>query len=177
MHSKFNLSLSEHVARSEIEPMLIRLIDNLSGVVYRRKHDVAWTMEFVSRAWRDLTGYDPHRFIGNASVAFADLIAPEDRGRVFAAIDAAVNGGRRGTITYRVRAAHGGMIAVEDRFCPVRAVSGKTVVIEGVIDRASPRRRRYHGGRLLCRWTLSADRISASTGQSERSKHHTHEEA
>lgn len=177
MHPELKLPLSLYVARPNFEPMLMRLIDNLSGFVYRRKHDGAWTMEFVSRACRDLTGYDPHRFIGNASLAFADLIAPEDRKRAFAAVDAAVSGGRRGRTTYRIRAAHGSMIVVDDRFSPVRAASGETVAIEGVIDRAIPHRRYCRDGRLLDRWAPSANRIPVSTERDAQPEHYTYEEA
>lgn len=59
-----------------------RLIGNLSGFFYRRRPDSGWSMDFVSGRCRDITGYDPHRFIGNASIAFGDLIARTDWKRV-----------------------------------------------------------------------------------------------
>ncbi len=120
----------------ECAPALSRLIENLSGFVYRRRHDATWTMEFVSDGCRDLTGYDPHRFIANESVAFADLIAPADRARVNALVRSAVRHRSRATIDYFIRAAHGLWLNVEDRFTPVFDAAGRLRAIEGVIDRA-----------------------------------------
>ena len=115
---------------------LARLIGNLRGFVYRRQHDRSWTMEFVSSGCRDLTGYDPHRFIRNESVAFAELIAPADRERVDAVIRSAVRHRSRATVDYFIRAAHGLWVNIEDRFTPVFDAAGRLVAIEGVIDRA-----------------------------------------
>ena len=92
-----------------------RLVANLSGFAYRRLDDLSWTMEFVSEGCRDVTGYDPHRFIGNASIAFADLIAPRDRARVEERVHLAVLHRHRATIEYAIRTAHGSWARVEDR--------------------------------------------------------------
>ena len=124
---------------SSIDPrqMLRRLIINLAGVVYRRRHDNRWTMEFISDTCRDLTGYDGHRFRPNQSLAFAELIHPDDQVRVRTAIDAALGSKRRLALTYRIRAAHGTFVTVEDRLVGVYDDMGAVVAIEGVIDRAA----------------------------------------
>ncbi len=114
---------------------LTRLIGNLRGFVYRRRHDAPWTMEFVSAGCRDVTGYDPHRFIANASLAFGDLIAPADRLRVDERVRFAARQQQRGTVEYRIRTAHGAWVQVEDRFAPVVNAAGEVLAIEGIIDR------------------------------------------
>jgi PAS domain-containing protein len=116
--------------------MLARLIGNLRGFVYRRRPDASWTMEFVSAGCREVTGFEPHRFIGNASIAFADLIASGDRPRVDARVELAVERRRPTAVEYRLRTAHGVWTVVEDRFTPVFDESGALVAIEGIIDRA-----------------------------------------
>lgn len=113
-----------------------RLIGNLRGFVYRRRHDARWTMEFISEASRDITGYDPHRFIHNESLAFADLIAPGDRLRVNRLVEHAVRSRRRLALEYHIRSAHGLLLRVEDRLAPVFNSAGRLLGIEGVIDRA-----------------------------------------
>ncbi len=114
---------------------LARLIGNLSGFFYRRCHDSRWTMEYVSAGCRDVTGYDPHRFIGNASIAFGDLIARSDRERVDERVRLAVLHRQRATVEYALRTAHGGWLRVEDRFTPVVDAAGRVHAIEGLVDR------------------------------------------
>jgi PAS domain-containing protein len=115
---------------------LDRLIGNLSGFLYRRQLDSNWTIDFVSDGCRDITGYDPHRFIANASIAFGDLIAGTDRKRVDERVEFAIRHRRRATVEYLIRTAHGAWVQVEDRFTPVVSAAGKVVAIEGIIDRS-----------------------------------------
>jgi PAS fold. len=115
---------------------LSRLIGNLSGFVYRRRDDPHWTMEFVSEGCRDLTGYDPHRFIDPASIAFGDLVARADWSRANERVRLAILHRRRATVRYRLRTAYGAWVQVEDRFTPVVDADGRVLAIEGVIDRA-----------------------------------------
>jgi hypothetical protein len=128
--------VSDFFSSADCSATLARLVGNMSGFVYRRRHDVRWTMEFTSAGWRDITGYDPHRFIANQSLAWADLIAPGDWKRVNDAVRAAVQDRRRATVQYLIRAAHGIGVPVEDRFIPVFNATGQVLAIEGVIDHA-----------------------------------------
>ena len=115
---------------------LTRLIGNLSGFLYRRRLDPRWTMDFVSAGCRDITGYDPHRFIANASIAFGDLIARSDWKRVNERVRLAAAHRQRATVEYLIRTAHGAWLQVEDRLTPIVNASGKLIAIEGIIDRA-----------------------------------------
>lgn len=119
----------------DCDAALTRLIGNLRGFVYRRRPDARWTMDFVSAGCRDVTGYDPHRFIANASLAFGDLIAPADRPRVDERVRFAARHRQRATVEYRIRTAHGAWALVEDRFAPVVNAAGEVLAIEGIIDR------------------------------------------
>ncbi len=119
----------------DCDATLTRLLGNLSGFLYRRRHDARWTMDFVSAGCRDVTGYDPHRFIANASLSFGDLIAPADRPRVDERVRFAVRHRQRATVEYRIRTAHGAWAPVEDRFAPVVNAAGEVLAIEGIIDR------------------------------------------
>jgi len=113
-----------------------RLIGNLSGFLYRRRLDPNWTMDFVSDGCRDITGYDPHRFIANASIAFGDLIARTDWKRVDERVQFAIRHRRGATVEYLIRTAHAAWLQVEDRFTPVVSAAGKVLAIEGIIDRS-----------------------------------------
>jgi len=63
----------------ERERVLSTLISNLPGFVYRCKNDPDWTMEYLSDGCLDITGYSPRDFIGNATLAYNDIILPDYR--------------------------------------------------------------------------------------------------
>ncbi|MGV8128295.1 MAG: PAS domain S-box protein [Methanolinea sp.] len=63
----------------ERERFLSTLISNLPGFAYRCRNDRDWTMEYISEGCRDLTGYAPDDFIGNATLTFNDIILPDYR--------------------------------------------------------------------------------------------------
>ena len=149
MTSSFHHPVSSFLSCADCRATLERLVGNLSGFVYRRLHDARWTMEFISAGCRNITGYDPHRFIANQSIAFADLIAPLDWSRVNEQVNAAAHNGRRATLDYFIRAAHGAWVQVEERLTPVVNAAGKLVAIEGVIDLARWPARKI--GRASCR--------------------------
>ena len=115
---------------------LRRLIGNLHGFAYRRRHDSRWTMDFISVGCRNVTGYDPHRFMANGSIAFADLVAPLDRPRVNERVRHAVRHRHRVLMDYALHTAHGALVRVEDRFTPIFDTTGKLLAIEGVVDLA-----------------------------------------
>lgn len=128
--------ISDFVSCIDCQTTVARLIGNLGGFVYRRRHDARWTMDFVSDGCRDVTGYDPHRFIANQSLAFGDLVARADWQRVNEQVHMAVNHQRRATIEYLIRTAHGAWVLVEDRLTPVVNAAGIVLAIEGIVDRA-----------------------------------------
>ncbi len=107
---------------------------NLRGFAYRRHHDRLWTMQWVSDGFLGVTGYDSHRIIKNRSLSFANLIVAEDLPGTAAAIDRALKGRHRATVTYRIKAAHQAAVTVEDRLVGVYDAFGAVVAIEGIID-------------------------------------------
>lgn len=116
--------------------LLWRLVANLRGFAYRRRNDESWTMEWVSDAFRNVTGYDPHRFGYNQSLSFANLIFPADLPVVSAKINSALTSRHRTTVTYRIKAAHHAVVTVEDRLVGVYDAFGTLIAIEGIIDLA-----------------------------------------
>jgi PAS domain-containing protein len=130
------IPVSKFVPCVDCQATVARLIGNISGFVYRRRHDARWTMDFVSEGCRDVTGYDPHRFLANQSLAFADLIARADWKRVNDQVRIAAQHRRHIVLEYLIRAAHGAWVLVEDRLTPVVNAAGTVLAVEGVMDRA-----------------------------------------
>jgi len=84
-----------------------RLLENLPGFIYRCANDRDWTMDYISSGCVELLEYQPEDLINNKTVAFGDLIEPEDRDMVFTEIQKAVNEYKSYIIEYRIRTASG----------------------------------------------------------------------
>jgi len=63
----------------ERERFLSTLISNLPGFAFRCRNDRDWTMEFVSDGCLGLTGYTPGDLVGNAKVAYNEIVRPDFR--------------------------------------------------------------------------------------------------
>jgi len=83
------------------------LVANLPGVIYRCAPDPARTMDFISDGIENVAGYPASDFIDNAARSFADIIHPDDRAAVIAAIDAGITGNRPFIVEYRIIDADG----------------------------------------------------------------------
>ena len=123
-------------ARTELqerERTLSALLGNLPGMVYRCANDPLWTMEVVSAGCEDVTGYPPEALIGNAEVAYGDLVHPEDSAAVWDGIQAAIARGEPWTVTYRITTAAGEVRWVWER--GIALVTGDdATILEGFIQ-------------------------------------------
>jgi len=127
-------------ARLASERRLTTLMNNLPGIVYRCRLDTYWTMEFISRGCKELTGYNVEDLIDNRTVSFFDLIHPEDRQFVWDAVSAAVKENQLYTLEYRIVTADGTEKWVWERGCAVRKDDGTIEALEGVIHDITERK-------------------------------------
>ncbi|NOY50648.1 MAG: PAS domain S-box protein [Chlorobi bacterium] len=111
------------------------LFDNLNGFAYRCKNDKSWTMEFVSAAFKKITGYDIADIINNKNISYADLIIPEDREQVWDKVQEALGQKMPFELKYRVTTANGNTIYIEEQGIGVFSEhSGELIAIEGYIN-------------------------------------------
>ena len=135
--------------------MLKTLLANVDGMVYRRRLDSGWTLEFVSPGCQRVTGYQPAELLLNRRIAYDDLTLPDDRLWVREAIRCAVAEFRCFDLEYRIVHADGGIRWVWERGTGVIDVEGRPVALEGLIQDITKRKsaetalreaeRRYHG--------------------------------
>lgn len=62
---------------SESERSKAVLLSHLPGLAYRCNYDRDWTMQFVSKGCKKLTGYDPEDLLDNKVISYNDLITQE----------------------------------------------------------------------------------------------------
>ncbi|MDZ7721449.1 MAG: PAS domain S-box protein [candidate division KSB1 bacterium] len=132
-----------HHMRQELQESNRRLnllIDNLDGFAYRCADDADWTMEYVSKGVRDLTGYPPEDFINNDKRAYASVILPEDRQRVEREVQRGLQRKASFIVEYRIQAADGQVKWVWERGKGVYK-KNKLLALEGFISDISERKR------------------------------------
>ncbi len=125
----------------ESESRLASLLSSLPGMAYRCRNDPAWTMEFVSAGCRELTGWSAEDLLENRQVAYADLIHPDDRQKVWADVQAGVREKRVFRLNYRIRAADGTEKWVWEQGRGLFAAEGGLVALQGFIADVTERRR------------------------------------
>jgi PAS domain S-box-containing protein len=116
------------------QPMLATLLNNLPGMAYHGHYDGQRTMLFVSRGCLDLTGFQPEDLVDSQTIAYEDLILPEDRTAVAQEIAAAIAEDRPYLFTYRLMTASGQQRWVLDKGEAVISVDGTVEALEGFVS-------------------------------------------
>ncbi|KFZ30149.1 hypothetical protein IDSA_11345 [Pseudidiomarina salinarum] len=91
----------------ESERRLSALMNNLPGVVYRCRYDDNWTMDFMSRGVKQLTGYRSEQLINNNELSYASIIHPDDQKKVAQEVESGLHAGNEFKVAYRILHADG----------------------------------------------------------------------
>ncbi len=88
--------------KRESQRHLETLIQNLPGIVIRYRNDVPhYTVESVSDGLTAMTGYSPEDLVQNKRLHFLEMVHPDDRQKLIAATDTAIQTGSPMELTYR----------------------------------------------------------------------------
>jgi len=109
------------------------LVANLPGMAYRCLNDPTWAMEFVSDGAFELTGFMAADLIDNAKVSYNDIIHPDDRERIWDAVQKAVKDYEYFEFTYRIITKNGKEKWVWERGRGVYMQGGELEALEGFI--------------------------------------------
>ncbi|MGE0120498.1 MAG: response regulator [Dongiaceae bacterium] len=135
------------VARRETDRQALRdsetkfrtLLANIPGACYRCAHD--HTMEFVSDAIADISGYPAADFIHNRVRSFTSLVHPDDAPTVAAARLAGVDERCAFAVEYRIRHRDGTIRWVHEKGQGVDGDDGVLRWLDGVVLDVTARRR------------------------------------
>jgi PAS domain S-box-containing protein len=118
---------------SSNERELSSLMDNLPGMVYYCLNDKNWSMNFVNNGAMPLTGYLPNELIDNKTIAFNDIIHPDDRQTVFNKVQTALDKKTKYLIEYRIITKEGSIKCVWEQGHGVFAPDGELLTLQGFI--------------------------------------------
>ena len=109
------------------------LIASLPGMAFRIRNEPGWPVEFISEGSTELTGWRPDQLIADREVRHADVVHPEDRDKVWRAMDTALRDGRSYEIEYRITTRQGAVKWVWEQGLAVHDESGVLVAAEGFV--------------------------------------------
>ncbi len=122
----------------ESQRRMATLLESLGGMAFRCSPAQHRRLETVSAGCRELTGYSVTELFESWTPSLAELVAPEDRERVAAAVELALHTGRALDCIYRIHPRSGGSKWVRERAVAVRSEGGAPVAMEGYLEDITP---------------------------------------
>jgi PAS domain S-box-containing protein len=109
------------------------LVDNIPGAVYRCAFDDKWTIDFMSGAIEELTGYPSESFVGSRVNGWTTIEHPEDAELLAEVIHRDVAAGRPYAHEYRIVRADGEVRWVLDKGQAAYGPQGEVLWLDGVL--------------------------------------------
>ena len=117
----------------ESEATLRTLVANVPGACYRCSCDADWTMQFISDAITEISGYPADGLLLNRDRTFASLIHPDDRTMVTRVVGNQLEGRRSFDLEYRLLHRDGSVRWVYDKGQAIFDEDGSLLYLDGAI--------------------------------------------
>ncbi|NVJ48002.1 MAG: PAS domain-containing protein [Cytophagia bacterium] len=115
------------------------LVNNLPGIVYQCRNDQYWTMDYISPACEQITGYAQKEFYGSPSnISYADLIVAEEREEIWGQVQESLSRKVPFRVTYRIKDKAGEHKWMWEQGVGVFDEQGAVLGLEGCIFDISP---------------------------------------
>ncbi len=124
----------------ESEQQFRTLVDNIPGAIYRCKVDEEWTMEFLSDAIQEISGYSAFDFIENRERSYRSIIHHDDIEKYEKAILEGMDPLKSFFIEYRIFNAEGKTRWITEKGQCVYSVDGQPLWLDGAIFDESDRK-------------------------------------
>ncbi|MFA5093237.1 MAG: PAS domain S-box protein [Candidatus Omnitrophota bacterium] len=108
------------------------LVSNVPGAIYRCKNDLGWSMEFISYAIRDISGYPASDFINNKVRTYESIIYEADRQMVRDVVESSILKSQPYSVEYRIIHSDGSLRWVSERGQAVFG-EGRLLWLDGAI--------------------------------------------
>ncbi|HEY9875927.1 MAG TPA: PAS domain S-box protein, partial [Candidatus Obscuribacterales bacterium] len=109
------------------------LVSNVPGAIYRCICDPDWTIDFISDAIHDITGYPSSDFLNNRVRTYASIIYPDDRETVEQFVQEALEQKRPFILEYRILHANGSIRWLYEKGQGYLGENGKAIWLDGAI--------------------------------------------
>jgi PAS domain S-box-containing protein len=130
----------QEVSRTEDKSILSMSLHDLPGMVFQRRLDEEWTMEYVSAGSYPLTGYHPEQLINNQFIAFGQLVHPKDRESVQESLAVSLAAAKPYDLVYRIKTATGRVKWVRELGKGNYVFGGDIPMLEGYITDITERK-------------------------------------
>ncbi len=116
------------------EARLGSLVSHLPGMAYRCQNDAQWTMSYVSEGCEALTGYRRDELENNRSIAYGDLVHPQDRDGLWSRCQASLQARKPCHNEYCIIDRHGRERWVSEHAGGVYDDKGDLICIDGFVQ-------------------------------------------
>ncbi len=159
-----DISQQKHYEQTIIKSQLklTNVINNLPGFVYRCKNDRHWTMEYISKACKEVLGFASKDFTGDHALPYNELIHPDDRAMVWNDIQEALKRKQQYQLTYRIIAKDKTEKWVWEKGIGIEDNKGNLLALEGFIQDITEKRKAERD--ILLEKTLSDNIINSLPG-------------
>ncbi len=117
----------------ESETKFRTLLRNVPGACYRCAYDDAYTMEFISDAIADISGYPAGDFIGSRVRSYTSIVHPDDLEMLNRLVEEARTARLQSSIEYRIIHRDGSVRWVYERGQGIYDADGRILHIDGAI--------------------------------------------
>lgn len=126
-------------ALKESHRRINNLINNLPGISYRCLNDANWSMEYISAACLEITGYECSDFYGSPSrISFGELIHKDDQQDMWDQVQQALEDQRSYRVIYRIIDRRGREKWLWEQGNGVLDEAGEVEALEGCIFDITP---------------------------------------
>ncbi len=136
MDERLSLEKLSHQKEVQIRTM----IQNFPGAFYRCACDSDWTMEFLSDAFVEMSGYPSTDFIESKIRTYTSVIHPEDQAEVEREVMSAVVRRSPWVIEYRIVHRNGMIRWIHEQGRAIYDETGKVLYLDGALFDATDRR-------------------------------------
>jgi len=128
-------AVTETAEAGEKLDLLESTFAQVDALIYRCKNDENYTMSTIVGRAKSITGYETDDIVGNKRASWVEITHADDKERVFAVVDEAIDAGQPWDLDYRIVTPEGASNWVRERGCAVYE-NGELTYLQGLVVRA-----------------------------------------